>query len=121
MFETVWKKKKGRSRRKDCDNGYTGNTDTYIPSKKDFEMLQMYIAKLMYTITSPVTLVADLFADSFISVQTRMKANNDTSRQETRNHHILDELMIIITIDPTNLTKNYLSVTKSSSISKCSC
>ena len=27
---------------RDCDNAYTGNTDTYIPSTKEFQGLQMY-------------------------------------------------------------------------------
>ena len=44
MFDNVGKK--SGTKKRDCNNGYTGNTDTYIPSIKEFQVLQMYFRKL---------------------------------------------------------------------------
>lgn len=68
-------------------------------------MLQKYFCKLTYAITDPVRLAADLFKAELMSDSTRIKVNNGTSSKETRNYHILNELMIAVTIDPTNLMK----------------
>ena len=81
----------------------TGNTDSFIPSTKEYEVLQMYFGKLTDAITNPVRLAADLFAADLISTPTRRKANNETSSQEIRNHHILNELMVGVALDSTKL------------------
>ena len=97
----------------------TGNTDNCIPSTKEYQVLKKYIGILTYAISEPVTLAANLYAADLISNSTRMKANTDSSICESRNLCILNDLMIAVAIDSTN--KDYLSVTKPSSISKCYC
>lgn len=81
------------------------HTDSYIPSTREYQVLQKYFPELTFAITDPVRLAADLFKAELMSDSTRIKANNGTSSKETRNHHILNELMIAVTIDPTNLMK----------------
>ena len=83
----------------------TSNTDSYIPSTKEYQVLQKYFGKLTYAITDPVRLAADMFADNLISDSTRIKANNETSSQEARNHHIVNDLLIAVVIDPANFIK----------------
>ena len=68
-------------------------------------MLQKYINYLTDAITDPVALAADLSEAKLISDVTCKKANNDNSRQVTRNYHILNELMVAVAINPTNLMK----------------
>ena len=81
----------------------TGNTDSFIASTKEYEVLQKYFGKLTDAITSPARLAADLFSPDLILAPKRMKANNETSSQETRNHHILNELMVGVASDSTKL------------------
>ena len=80
-------------------------TNSFISSTKEYQVLKKYFSILTYAITSPVTLAADLFSADLISDSTRMKANTDSSTRESRNHYILDDLMIAVAIDTTNLTK----------------
>ena len=99
----------------------TGNTDNFISSTNEYKVLQKYYGKLTYAITSPVTLAADLYSADLISDSTRIKANTDSSTRESRNHYILDDLMIAVAIDPTNLTKLSVLQDHHPSISKCYC
>ena len=68
-------------------------------------VLQKYISYLTNVITDPVRLSADLFKAKLISDSTHVKANSETSTKETRNHHILNELMIAVSTDTRNLMK----------------
>ena len=83
----------------------TNNTDSFIPSTKEYQVLQKYFNILTRAITDPVRLAADLFTANLISDSTRIKANSVTSSCEIRNHYLLDELMIAVAIDSTNITK----------------
>ena len=69
------------------------------------QVLQKYIDYLTDAITDPVALAAELSEAKLISDVTRKKANNDNSCQVTRNYHILNELMVAVAINPTNLMK----------------
>ena len=83
----------------------TENTDNFIPSTKEYQVLKKYFGILTSSISEPVTLAANLYSADLISDSTRKKATSEYSSQEIRNHHILDELMTAIAIDSTNLTK----------------
>ena len=74
-------------------------------STKECQVLQKYFDILSRAITDPVKLAEDLFKADLISGPTCMKANTVTSSRDSRNHYLLDELMIAVTINPTNLTK----------------
>ena len=50
----------------------TSNTDSYIPSTKEYLLLQKYFSKLTYVNTDPVRLAANMFADDLISDSTRV-------------------------------------------------
>ena len=83
----------------------TCNTDNFLLSTKEYQVLQKYFGSLMHTITDPVIIVADLYSADLISESTRTRANTETSTRKSRNHHILDELMSGVALDPTNLLK----------------
>lgn len=83
----------------------TSDTDNCVASTKEYEVLRKYFGKLTRVITDPVRLAADMFAADLISESTRIKANNETSSQEARNHDILNELMIAVVVEPTNFMK----------------
>ena len=105
MCLLYWGKRKRVDLQRETTAMATGNTDDFISSTKEYQVLQKYYYKLTYAITSPVTLAADLYSANLISDSTRMKANNDSNTCESRNHYILDDLMIAVAIDSTNLTK----------------
>ena len=92
---------------KDCKSATmaTSNTDSYIPSTKQYQVLQKYFGPLVHTITDPVILAADLFSADLISESTRIRANTETSSRERRNCYILDELMSGVALDSSILTK----------------
>ena len=83
----------------------TSNTDSFIPSTKEYQVLQKYYGRLSRAITSPVTLAADLYSDELISEWTLKKATSENSSHEMRTHHLLDELRGRVAIDSTNLMK----------------
>ena len=83
----------------------TSNIDSFIASTKEYQVLKKYCYILTCTITDPIRLAADLFSANLISDSTRIKASNVTSSCEIRNHYLLDELMIGVAIDSTNITK----------------
>ena len=92
---------------KDCKSATmaTSNTDSYIPSTKQYQVLQKYFGPLVHTISDPVTLAADLFSAGLISESTRTSVNTESSTRQDRNNCILDELMSVVALDPDNLLK----------------
>ena len=83
----------------------TSNTDSFLPSTKEYQVLQKYFYTLTRAITEPVRLAADLYSADLISESTRIRVNTETSTRESTNHHILDELMSGVALDPTKLLK----------------
>ena len=59
----------------------------------------------MQLLADPVALAADLSVAELISDVTCQKTNNNNSSQETRIYHILNELIVVEAINPTNLMK----------------
>ena len=85
------------------------NTDRFIPSTKEYKVLQIYFSRLTRAITSPLTLAADLFSAELISEWTLKKATSENSSREMKSYHLLDELLSGVALDPTNLV-NIISV-----------
>ena len=83
----------------------TSNIDSFIPSTKEYQVLQKYYGRLSRVITSPLTLAADLYSAELISEWTLTKATSENSSREMRTHHLLDELRGGVAIDSTNLMK----------------
>lgn len=83
----------------------TSNSDSFIPSTKEYQVLQKYFGRLTHAIASPITLAADLYSAGLISESTRMKVNSDNILTVIRNYHLLDELNISVALDPNNLMK----------------
>ena len=83
----------------------TSITGSFIPSTKEYQVLQKYYGRLSHAITSPVTLAADLYSAELISEWTLIKASFENSSREMRTHHLLDELRGGVAIDSTNLMK----------------
>ena len=79
--------------------------DSFIPPTKEYKVLQKYFGKLSRVITSPLTLAADLFSADLISEWTLIKATSENSSREMKSHHLLDELLSGVVLDPTNLVK----------------
>ena len=83
----------------------TSNTDNFIPSTKEYQVLQKYYGRLSRVIASPLTLAADLYSAELISEWTLTKATSENSSREMRTYHLLDELRGGVAIDSTNLMK----------------
>ena len=83
----------------------TSESDSFVPSTKEYQVLQKYFSILTDAITYPSTLAAPLFATGLISDLTLKKANDETSRKEIRNYHILKELMTGVAKDSTKFSK----------------
>ena len=98
----------------------TSNTVNYTPSTKELQVLQKYIGYLTDVITDPVALAADLSVAELISDVTCQKTNNDNSSQETRNYRILNQYIVAVAINPTNLMK-IISVLQGHPSSTCQC
>ena len=91
-------------------NKYLPSTsDSYIPLTKELQVFQKYIGHLTNAITDPVRLSSELFKAKLISNSTHVKANRESNSKETTNYHLLNELMIAVSNDPSNLT-NIISV-----------
>ena len=83
----------------------TSNTDCFIPSTKEYRVLQKYFNRLMHAISDPVTLAAELYSTNLISESTRMKANAKNSSHSIRCYHLLDGLMATVALVPANFMK----------------
>ena len=80
-------------------------TRSFIPSTKEYQVLRKYFATLLHTITDPLTLAAELYSADLISESTRMKATAESNNRTVRSYYLLDELMIVVAKDCTNLMK----------------
>ena len=83
----------------------TSNTNSFIPSTKEYQVLQKYFGSLVRAISDPVIVAADLFSANLISESTKTKANEESSSGERRSYHLLDELMSVIALDSTKFMK----------------
>ena len=83
----------------------TSNTDSFIPSTKEYQVLQKYFGTLTFAILNPVELAADLYASELISESTRVYASTKTFSCEIKTHYLLNELLLAVAIDPTNFNK----------------
>ena len=81
------------------------NADSFIPSTKEYQVLQKYFGNLVRAISDPVIVAADMYSAGLISESTKTKANEETSSQERRSYHLLDELMSIVALDSTKFMK----------------
>ena len=78
---------------------------SFIPSTKEYEVLRKHFGSLLHTIIDPVSLAAELYSADLISESTRMKATTENNNRTTRSYYLLDELMIVVAKDCTNLMK----------------
>ena len=83
----------------------TSNTNSFIPSTKEYQVLQKYFGSLVRAISDPVIVAADLYSANLISEPTKTKANEETSSRETRSYDLLDELMSVVALDSTKFMK----------------
>ena len=83
----------------------TSNADSFIPSTKEYQVLQKYFGSLVRAISDPVIVAADLFSANLISEATKTKANVVTSARETKSYDLLDELMTAVALDSANFMK----------------
>ena len=83
----------------------TSNTNSFIPSTKEYQVLQKYFGSLIHAISDSVIVAADLYSANLISESTKAKANVETSRRETRNYDLLDELMTVVALDSAKFMK----------------
>ena len=70
--------------------------ECFKPLSKEYQVLQKYFSRLTRSITSPVTLAADLFSAELISEWTLIKATSESSSREIKTHRLLEELMIAL-------------------------
>ena len=83
----------------------TSDADSFIPSTKEYQVLQKYFGSLVRAISDPVIVAADLYSANLISESTKTKANEVTRSRETRNYDLLDELMSLVALDSANFMK----------------
>ena len=81
------------------------STDSFIPTTKEYKVLQKYFGRLTRVITSPLTLAADLFSAELISEWTLIKATSENSSRIVKSHCLVDELLSGVALDPTNFMK----------------
>ena len=81
------------------------STDSFIPTTKEYKVLQKHFSRLTSVITSPLTLAADLFSAELISEWTLRKATSENSSRIVKSYHLLDELLSGVALDPTTLVK----------------
>ena len=81
------------------------SADKFIPSTKEYEVLQKYYGKLARVITNPPALAADLFSAELISEWTLIKATSENSSREMKCHRLLSELLSGVASYPTILDK----------------
>ena len=67
-----------------------------MPPSKEYQVFQKYIGDLTRSITSPVTLAADLFSADLISEWTLIKATSESSSREIKAHRLLEELRVAL-------------------------
>ena len=72
------------------------DTDCFIPPSKEYQVFQKSYRDLTRSITSPVTLAADLFSAELISEWTLIKATSESSSREIKVHRLLGELMVAL-------------------------
>ena len=102
IFVTGVAKNKHRVKDKTATNI---NLNDFIPSTKEYQVLQKYHGRLSRLITSPLILAADLYSAELISEWTLTKATSENSSREMRTCYLLDELRGGVSIDSTNLMK----------------
>ena len=79
---------------------------SFMSSTKEYRVLQKHFGSLLRTITDPMTLSAELYSAGLISESARMKATTESKKNRTtRSYYLLDELMIVVAKDSTNLMK----------------
>ena len=79
--------------------------NTFIPSTKEYQVLRKKFASLFHTITDPMTLAVELYSAGLISESARMKATTESNTRTAKSYCLLDELMIVVAKDCTNLMK----------------
>ena len=79
----------------------TSNTNSFLPSTKEYQVLKKFFGSLVRAISDPVIVAADLYSANLISEQLKTKANKETSSRETRSYDLLDELMSVVALDST--------------------
>ena len=63
---------------------------------REYQVFREYFSRLTRSITSPVTLAADLFSAELISEWTLIKATSESRSREIKTHRLLEELMIAL-------------------------
>ena len=61
----------------------TSDTDSFIPSTKEYQVLQKYFGSLVCAISDPVIVAADLYSDNLISQS--ITCNNVVTDYQSRN------------------------------------
>ena len=79
-------------------------SDSFLPSTKEYLVIQKYFSRLYHVIDDPVSLAISLFSAGLISDWT-MKASCETSYVIVRNYHLLDGIIGAVVCNPNNLLK----------------
>ena len=79
--------------------------DSFVPSTKEYLVIQKYFSRLHHVIDDPVSLAIGMFSAGLISDWTMMKASCETSCVIVRNYHLLNGMKGAVVCNPNNLIK----------------
>ena len=81
------------------------SNDSFVPSTKEYLVIQKYFSRLHHVIDDPVSLAIGFFSAGLISDWTMMKASCETSCVIVRNYHLLNGMKGAVVCNPNNLIK----------------
>ena len=77
--------------------------DSFVPSTKDYLVIQKYFSRLHHVINDPVSI--DLFSAGLLSDWTMMKVSCETKSIIVRNYHLLNGMKGAVVCNPSKLIK----------------
>ena len=83
----------------------TNFDENFVPSTKEYLVMQKYFNRLHHVIDNPVSLAIEMFSAGLISDWTMNKASCETGCVIVRNYYLLNGMKGAVVCDPNNLMK----------------